>query len=207
MSRFPQRPVPAADFVEQLLPALLGPPGLAAGAAGLSARLGFALAGEGGGAWTLVLRSRGLEIESGLDAPLTLGLSTRDWRGALWESRGGALGAFLARILGAEAGDGALGLALRFDVAVVEKLAELDATLRLQVLEEVGEDWTLDLRLGPGPIASRAEVTVAASERDTHALAAGELDPMSALMTGRIRVEGEMSLLVQVQALLQQARG
>ncbi len=57
MKSFPAEPIPAAEFVEERLPELLGAPALAAGAAGLRARIGIALTGKGGGAWTLVLRS------------------------------------------------------------------------------------------------------------------------------------------------------
>lgn len=207
MARFPSTPVPADEFVEGLLPKLLGAPGLAAGAAGLRVRLGLALSGRGGGAWTLVLRSKGLEVESGIDAPLTVGLSAKDWRGALWEERGGVLGGFLARALGADGEPPSIEGPLRFDVAVVEQLADLDATIRLRVTEGKGGDWRVDVRLGAGPVSRDPQVTVTATAADTQALAARELEPLAAIMTGRIQVDGEMALLLQLQALLRQARG
>jgi len=206
MAEFPASPVPAEEFVEQLLPRLLGPPALAAGAAGLRARLGFVLSGKGGGAWTLVLRSKGLEVEAGADAPLTLGLSAKDWRGALWEQRGGALGAFVAEALGAGQDSPSIEGPLRFDLAVIEKLADLDATVRLAVREEGGVDWCMDLRLGAGPVAREPQVAVCATTEDLQALVSRDLEPLAAVMTGRVQVEGEMALLIQIHALLRQAR-
>jgi hypothetical protein len=207
MPAFPAEPIPAHEFVEERLPALLGAPALAAGAAGLRARVGLALTGKGGGSWTLVLRSRGLEVESGGDAPLTLGMSAKDWRGALWEDRGAALGAFLARALGASEVSPSLEAPLRFDVGVIERLANLDATLRVVVTGGKGGDWALSVRLGPGPVAQAPQVTLSASAHCVEALAAREQEVLTAVVTGRIRVEGEMALLLQIQALILQARG
>ena len=207
MTAFPPSPVPPARFVEDLLPGLLGPPALAAATAGLRVRLGLALTGRGGGEWTLVLRSKGLEVESGLEAPLTLALSVKDWRGALWEGRGSVLGALLARGLGAGPEPASISGPLRFDLGVVDKLADLDATLGLTITGGRGGDWQLALRLGEGPVAGDPQLGIRVEAADAEALAARELEPLAAMMTGRIRVDGEMSLLLQIQALLLQARG
>jgi hypothetical protein len=207
MKDFPVEPIPAHEFVEEHLPRVLGAPALAAGAAGLRARLGLSLSGKGGGVWTLVLRNKGLEIESGGEAPLTVGMSAKDWRGALWEERGAAVGGFLAQAFGSGESRPSLGAPLRFDIAVLDRLADLDATLRLVVTEGKGGDWSLDVRLGPGPVAGDPQLVLRASAACVDALAAGEQEVLTAIMTGRVRVEGEMSLLLQIQALLLQARG
>ena len=55
-------------------------------------------------------------------------------------------------------------------------------------------------RAGPG--SPPANVTVSLSYEDAAALAAGELDPAQALGRGRIKVRGDLAVLVAGQALL-----
>jgi len=60
---------------------------------------------------------------------------------------------------------------------------------------------------GPGPGASaRADVTVALSYADAAAMARGELTPAEALAAGRVRVRGDLSVLVAGQQVLAEAR-
>ena len=46
--------------------------------------------------------------------------------------------------------------------------------------------------------------TLTLSEADAAAIGRGELDPMTAFMSGRMRVEGDMTLMLQVQAVQMQ---
>ncbi len=52
-----------------------------------------------------------------------------------------------------------------------------------------------------------ADCTVSVSKDDLEALAKGALDPMRAMMGGRLRVTGDMSVAMQLQPLLARARG
>lgn len=47
-----------------------------------------------------------------------------------------------------------------------------------------------------------AETTIGASWEDWKRLAAGELDPVSAFMSGKLRVEGDLSTAIQLQSAL-----
>jgi hypothetical protein len=58
-----------------------------------------------------------------------------------------------------------------------------------------------------GPEDHHPDVTLALSYQDAAALSAGELDPAEALRTGRIRVRGDLSVLVAAQQMLDAARG
>lgn len=91
------------------------------------------------------------------------------------------------------AGDG------RFRVAQVVHDApggELRVTL-------VAEDGHVSLALDDGVVpAERPNVTVSLSYDDSAALSRGQLDPAEALSTGRIRVRGDLAVLVAGQALL-----
>ena len=83
-----------------------------------------------------------------------------------------------------------------------------DVSLILRV-----DDGSLHLDLAPlsgdngdpgGP--SDADVTIAVSYGDAAAMSKGELSPAEALNTGRIRVRGDLSVLVAAQQMFEAAR-
>ena len=51
----------------------------------------------------------------------------------------------------------------------------------------------------------RADTVISASWDDWKAIAAGDLDPVGAFMNGRLRVEGDLSAAMQLQAVLGRA--
>lgn len=51
------------------------------------------------------------------------------------------------------------------------------------------------------------QVTVSVSSEDAAALARGELDPARLLAAGRVKVRGDLSVLVRAQAVLVEAAG
>jgi putative sterol carrier protein len=52
-----------------------------------------------------------------------------------------------------------------------------------------------------------ADTTIKVSWDDWQALAAGQLDGMTAFMTGKLKVEGDMSNAMQLQSVLSKLRG
>ena len=75
------------------------------------------------------------------------------------------------------------------------------------------DDGALNLALeragGEGTGSSddtRADVTIALSYEDAAAMSKGELAPAEALNTGRVRVRGDLSVLVAAQQMLNAAR-
>ena len=51
-----------------------------------------------------------------------------------------------------------------------------------------------------------ADCTVVVSREDLEAMAKGQLDPMSAMLRGRLKIQGDMSVAMKLQAMLR-ARG
>jgi putative sterol carrier protein len=47
-----------------------------------------------------------------------------------------------------------------------------------------------------------ADYTVVVSREDLEALARGELDPMSAMLRGRLKIKGDMAVAMQLQSML-----
>ena len=111
--------------------------------------------------------------------------------------------------LPAEAAEGSLAAASgRFSVTQVvhdvppdgtsvrTTLAMADGRLELRV-DEHADDGVAD--------AERAQVTVSLGYPDAAALSRGELSPAEVLATGRVRVRGDLAVLVASQALMAEA--
>ncbi len=75
------------------------------------------------------------------------------------------------------------------------------------VLQAADGTLTFSLRpLGESPPTDEVDVTIALGYTDAVALSRGELSPAEALTGGRIRVRGDLSVLVAGQELLTTAR-
>ena len=78
-----------------------------------------------------------------------------------------------------------------------------EGTVRLAL---VAGDEGVQLVLDP-PDDPPAQVTVALSYEDAASLARGELDPARLLAAGRVRVRGDLAVLIAGQALLAEVAG
>jgi putative sterol carrier protein len=97
-------------------------------------------------------------------------------------------------------------------------LEEITDQLKLAVGADsgLGKSIKFDLK-GPGVIYINggtvsnedlpADCTVIVSKEDFENLAKGQLDPTMAFMTGKLKVNGDMSVAMKLQPLLAKARG
>jgi putative sterol carrier protein len=93
--------------------------------------------------------------------------------------------------------DGDVRLTLQFD----------DGVLRLDLEPRGGGTSAGAGRTGAGPLDSTpSDVTIVLSYEDAVSMSKGELAPAEALNTGRIRVRGDLSVLVAAQQMLNAAR-
>ena len=70
-------------------------------------------------------------------------------------------------------------------------------------IEGAGE-WTVDVRDGKVAVnegGADADVTISATEDNFTKIVAGELNPTSAYMTGKIKVKGDMGAAMKLQKL------
>ncbi len=207
----PAQPISAQEFFERFLPKAFAEGGLPSGAERIDLKLGISLEGEGGGEWLFHLKNGSLSIEPGSreEAAVSLRQSVADWRGALWERRGGAFGQQAAALFqqGALSAGGALGAAsaAALQPGVLSQLQGLDGEIRMVVTGGEGGDWALALKLGPGVFPDEPSTTISVTAEDAEAMGRGELDPLQAFMAGRIQVAGDMALMMQVQAIQMQA--
>jgi len=204
---FPARPVSPRELLEEWIPGAFAAAGLPPGAERLDVKLGIQLEGEGGGEWVFHLDHGRVHVVRGPrdEAAFSYVQSVDDWRGALWEGRGGAIGEGAARFFQPGAAAPAPGqLGGTPSPAALVELAKLSGLLRMVVAGKEGASWSVGFKIGPGAIPEQATTTITISDEDAAALGRGELDPMTAFMSGRMRVEGDMTLMLQVQAVQMQ---
>jgi hypothetical protein len=212
MAEFPAQPLPAAEFFEQWLPRAFSESELPPEAAALEARLGVRLEGEGGGEWLFRVSGGTMRVEPGsrAEASFTVVQSVADWRGALWENRGGAIGKQAAAFFrpgGASSAPTRPGaMAGPPSAAALAQMEKLNGVIRMVVAGGEGGDWRVDFKLGPGEIPAEPTTTLTLSAEDAAAMERGELDPMQAFMSGRLQVAGDMTLMMQMQAIQMQAQ-
>jgi hypothetical protein len=208
MSEFPREPVPPAELIERYLPAAFASSARAGAFTGVTIALGVRLEGEQGGEWVLELRDGALRAQraSREQTAFSYVQSVPDWRGALWNARGGAVGRAIAALFRPDAPeiDAALGFVAGEIPAVLEALAPLRGLVRVVVTDASG-DWHVALQLGPGQIPEKPTTEITVSLADANQMAAGELNPIEAFMAGRIRLTGDMALMLQLQAAQVQA--
>jgi hypothetical protein len=212
MAEFPSSPLPPKEFLEQWLPAAFAAADLPPEARSADVQLGLALVGDGGGEWLFEVKGGQLRVTPGPrdGAAFTVVQSVADWRGALWEGRGGAIGRQSLAMFkpGSQAAaqparPGQMGAGAPSPAALAE-MRKLDGMIRMEVTGAEGGDWSVAFKLGPGPIPAQPTTTVSIAAADADAMDRGELDPMQAFMSGKLRVAGDMTLMMQMQAIQMQ---
>ncbi|CAG0960748.1 hypothetical protein MYXO_00741 [Myxococcaceae bacterium] len=203
MSSLPQSSTPPAEFFEQWLPKAFAAAPVPEAAKSVDVKLGIRLEGAGGGEWIFHMDRGTLSVTPGSAeaCAFTLIQSVDDWRGCLWEGRGGAFGKQAAAMFqpgAAQAGAGPSGRPM--NPQAIERLGALRGVVRMVVSGGAGGDWKVDFKLGPGPVPAEPTTTVTVANDDAEAMGRGELDPMQAFMSGKIQIAGDMGLMMQMQA-------
>lgn len=201
MPDFPPEPISPSQFMEEFVPAMMAEATIPSDT---EVTLGIRLEGEEGGEWTVSLAEGHVAVEKQPRdlAVLTLVQSVEDWHGALWEGRGGVFGQqAMALFTGGREADEGQGSQL----GALSALASLDGLIRIRVTEGDSGDWATGFKLGPGPIPEQPTTEIEISAEDARAMQEGSLDPMQAFMSGKIRVTGDMALMMQMQAVLMAA--
>ncbi len=205
MSELPPAGTSAKEFLEKFVPEAFAAAEVPDGAKEVDVKLGVRLEGEGGGQWIVHLDKGSMSVAESPteEAAFTLVQSVEDWRGALWEGRGGAFGRQSQALF--QPGSGAQSAGGAMAPSALQQLQALQGLIRMVVAGGKGGDWSVGFKLGPGPIPDEATTTVTITADDADAMERGELDPMQAFMSGRIQVAGDMTLLMQMQAIQMQA--
>jgi hypothetical protein len=207
MAEFPASPLDPSEFFEEFLPKAFAEAELPDELRAVEMTLGVYLEGEGGGEWLVHLRGGSARVEPGSReaAAFTVVQSVEDWRGALWEGRGGAIGRQAAAVFRPGERPARAGELGPPSPAALAQMHSLSGLVRLCVTDGAGGDWSLGLKLGPGEIPAEPTTTVSIRAEDADALERGDLNPLEAFMGGRIQIAGDLALLMQMQAIQMQA--
>jgi SCP-2 sterol transfer family len=208
MIEFPPEPISPAEFLEDWLPRAFDEVGAPEDTHDVDLRLGVRIEGEGGGEWVVHMKRGRVFVtrQPRDDTALSYVQSLADWRGSLWEGRGGAIGKHAGRLLcpGARPVQAIGGLGGPPSPRAIEAMTHLDGLVRLVVSGGEGGDWAIAFKLGPGPIPAEPTTSLIVSAADAAAMDSGQLNPMEAFMAGRIQVTGDIALLLQMQAIQMQ---
>ncbi len=228
---FPRRPVAPGVFVEDVIPALFADLDLTPAERAIELRLGIVLRGDSGGEWTLhfIEGELGIATVRDLACDLSVILSVEDWRAALWEGRPALVADALAvRLRPAQAarptqaGQSAspLSLAVLPDPGALAELRKLRGYLEIRVAAAepakaspsdgdpfgaVRGPWRLGILFGPGTLPTSPDASVELGAAQAEAIHRGQLHPLEALMTGELRLEGDLGLILQIQAIAMMA--
>jgi len=212
MAEFPASPLSPSEFFEKFLPEALASAELSDEVKAVELKLGVKLEGDDGGEWLFVLTGGQLSVRPGSreEAAFTVVQTVADWRGALWEGRGGAIGKQASAVfrpdqgLGQASTGGAAGMGGAPSPAALAQMESLNGLIKLVVSGAEGGDWAVGFKLGPGEIPAEPTTTVTITAEDAAAMESGELNPMEAFMAGRIQIAGDMTLMMQMQAISMQ---
>ncbi len=205
MSSFPTEPVSPREFIENVVPSLFAEWVFDEESARVDFKLGVSLRGREGGDWTLHFIEGEWGIAEGLaeDCVLTLLQSVADWRGVLWEGRPGVV-ADSVRFLTEQGPPGIAARAGQGAPKNPEALRELETlTGRIDaiVAGEDTPDWRIGVHVGPGPIPNEPRATISVGADQAESIRRGDLHPVEALITGQLRLEGDLGLILQLQAI------
>jgi hypothetical protein len=218
MSTFPTSPVSPREFIEDVVPSLFAELELDEAEQAIELKVGVVLRagpeGESGGEWTLHFIAGELGIAEGREevCDLTIIQSVADWRSALWEGRPALIADGFNEIR--QGGPNALRPSVPSDGGPrpdpLKGIADLKGLIEGIIATEEGEDWRIGVQIGPGPIPESPEATIRLGAEQADAIREGRLHPLEALITGQLQLDGDLGLILQLQAVamtLSQARG
>jgi hypothetical protein len=192
------RPPPdlaVADFFERWLPEAFTKSGRHGPLEGPVVRA--TISGEGGGAWQLAVHDDVLSVEPpGREAPAVwVRQSVTDLRAAL-DANDPDLPALIPP------GWSALDL-LFLDPRDLEMLRQVSGRVALEIAGKRRRRWTVDVAFGAaGAAAGRPRSTVRVDGATFDGLRTGTIPPLQPLLDGRLKIEGDRALAMQLLLLL-----
>ncbi len=207
MSFFPVDPVTPREFVEQVLPELFGAVELEPHELDRELDVGLVLEGADGGDWTVRFSKGTVAVETARrdDVQITLVQRVQDWQAPLWQGRPRLIadGVDRVRAEGASALRPENAPAPSPDFDPLKGLTDLRGRIEI-VIEGAGDaggDWSLGVHIGGGPVPTTADATLSLGADEAEAIRSGELHPLEALITGRLQLDGDLGLILQLQAV------
>ncbi|MCP4906703.1 MAG: SCP2 sterol-binding domain-containing protein [bacterium] len=209
MSSFPAEPVSSREFIEEVVPSLFADVALGETEEAIDLKVGVVLraeeGGDQGGEWTLHFIGGEIGITDGREdaCQISFVLSVADWRAALWERRPVLVAEAIESVL--ESGPNAWrppaepGGGVRLDP--LKGISDLAGLIEGVIGSEAGGDWRLGAQVGPGPLPETPQATIRLGAEQAEAIRDGSLHPLEALITGQLQLDGDLGLILQLQAV------
>lgn len=205
MSTFPEEPVSPREFMEDVIPSLFAEVALEPDEEALELRVGVVLEGEGGGEWTLHFAAGALGVRDTRDpdAELTVIQAVTDWRAAIWEGRPALVAEGVEQIRRGIPGE------LR-PPSVAEGQSRLDPLKGISdlrgriemVIDDEGEGrWAVGVLMGPGAVPETPQAIITLGAAEAESIRTGALHPLEALISGQLQLDGDLGLILQLQAV------
>jgi putative sterol carrier protein len=199
----PSRPPAAsapAEIIESWLPAIFS--GAAHRPEGSSPRLRLSLSGSDGGEWDMQIEDGELVVARrvrtmhvrGDDPDVWIRQSTSDFLAVIFPNED------LFQFLPASADVVEL---LSPESQELELIQKLDGRIKFELEGRRRRRWAVDVAFGrSGMLAGRPRTTVSIDSRTCEKLAARTMNPLQALLAGRLRVDGDKTFAMQVLMLV-----
>ncbi|HTY18778.1 MAG TPA: SCP2 sterol-binding domain-containing protein [Myxococcota bacterium] len=156
----------------------------------VDASIGFEVRGPGGGSWFVdVERGRSRAVDAPSHPPFLQIAIDREHFEPLWREAGDNVLGFLGGVSG-------MGAPIKLTRGRVEQIAALDGTLGFELTGEGG--FRLLARLGAGAPSEPPQTSIRVDAAAYRELRSGALAPQDAFLAGKIAVEGDMQLAMQL---------
>ena len=205
MPNFPEQPVSPRQFIEDVIPALFAEVDLEPDEAAIDLRIGIVLEGEEGGEWTLhfVEGELGIRDTRDFEAELTVIQAVADWRSAIWEGRPALIadGVDQLRKGGPESlrPQGSPDGKPRVDP--LKGISDLRGRIEMVIEDEGATNWSVGVLVGPGAVPESPQATIRLGAAEADAIRGGALHPLEALISGQLQLDGDLGLILQLQAV------
>ncbi len=213
MSLIPAAPVSPKVFIEEVVPQAFAQVELDEHEAGVDLKIGAVLLGDEGGEWTLHFSGGELKVHPARedDAQITIIQRVEDWRSSLWEGRPALVADGVEQIRsqgmeglrpppppdGSPRPDPLKGISdLRGRIEMViqgDEISSGEGDARM--------DWAIGVQIGEGPVAETPAATIKLGAAEAEDIRQGRLHPLEALITGRLQLDGDLGLILQLQAV------
>lgn len=168
--------------------------------AGFTESVAVKVTGEGGGEWTVKVKDGKPEFVTGLDSEafVTFTLSKQNFI----DSITGQLDDIMVMPQGFSMPEGDQSAEKIKEKArnTIGALKTLNGVIRVAA-DDPGSPLEVDIKFA-GEMRDNPDCIIKVKQEDVKAMGSGELDPQMAFMTGRVKIEGDSSLLMQLTALL-----
>ncbi len=163
---------------------------------GVSAAMATRVTGDGGGDWTTVLEGGAVKVEEGLrdDAVVTIVISAPNFKDAVTGQMEDVMQP------PPDAGNISPEDAAEKAKQNMEAVKTIEGQIKFAI-EDDAKPFEVMVKFA-GPLKDEADVAVIVDREQAIAMAKGDTNPQAAFMSGAIKIEGDMGILMQLAPMM-----